>query len=110
MSNRVPPSPASSDRRSTASSFTATANRQGHRHLHGVARRGLFAQMSEAASSFASSVTAPFRAIPSLLPVREAQTGEAREDLRQVAEATTGEDDAQERSVIIGLRYIVGFR
>ncbi len=83
---RVPPSPASSDRRST-SSFTPSANRQGHRHLHGAVRRNLFSQMTEAASNFASSLTAPLRALPALLPIRESQADEAREEDEQ-AEAT----------------------
>ncbi len=56
---RVPPSPASSDRRST-SSFTPSANRQGNRHLHGTAKRSFFAQMTEAASGFASNLTRHF--------------------------------------------------
>ncbi|SAM59405.1 uncharacterized protein UBRO_01083 [Ustilago bromivora] len=76
---RVPPSPASSDRRSTLS-FTPFANRLGHRHLHGAAKRNLFAQMTEAASNFASSFTAPLRSLPSLLPIRERQASEKEED------------------------------
>lgn len=88
---RVPPSPASSDRRST-SSFTPSANRQGNRHIHGAAKRNLFTQMTEAASSLASNLAAPLRAIPSLLPISESQADEKSED-DEVAEATTTADD-----------------
>ncbi|SPO21316.1 uncharacterized protein UTRI_00793 [Ustilago trichophora] len=93
---RVPPSPASSDRRST-SSFTPSANRQGNRHIHGAAKRNLFAQMTEAASSLASNLAAPLRAIPSLLPISESQADEKSED-DDVAEATTTADDHAPRN------------
>ncbi|CBQ68125.1 conserved hypothetical protein [Sporisorium reilianum SRZ2] len=76
---RVPPSPASSDRRST-SSFTPSANRQGNRHLHGAAKRSFFAQVTEAASGLASNLTAPLRAIPSLLPINERRAEETPEE------------------------------
>lgn len=76
---RVPPSPASSDRRST-SSFTPSANRQGNRHLHGAAKRNFFAQVTEAASGLASNLAAPLRALPSLLPISERRAEETRED------------------------------
>ncbi|KAJ1030007.1 hypothetical protein NDA16_000920 [Ustilago loliicola] len=93
-SGRVPPSPASSDRRST-SSFTPSANRLGHRHLHGAAKRNLFAQMTEAASSFASSLTAPLRSLPSLLPIRENQASEKKEDDSKQVETQAAEPVAE---------------
>ncbi|KAJ1032260.1 hypothetical protein NDA18_001751 [Ustilago nuda] len=94
---RVPPSPASSDRRST-SSFTPFANRLGHRHLHGAAKRNLFAQMTEAASNFASSFTAPLRSLPSLLPIRERQASEKEEDDDKQDETETAAEVVAESS------------
>ncbi|SNX84103.1 uncharacterized protein MEPE_02811 [Melanopsichium pennsylvanicum] len=94
LPTRVPPSPASSIGRST-SSFTPSANRQGNRHLHGAAKRNLLAQMTEAASSLASNLAAPLRAIPSLLPISESQADEAREVAEGVEPATTADDAAQ---------------
>uniref|UniRef100_V5EWG2 Uncharacterized protein n=1 Tax=Kalmanozyma brasiliensis (strain GHG001) TaxID=1365824 RepID=V5EWG2_KALBG len=92
---RVPPSPASSDRRST-SSFTPSANRQGNRHLHGTAKRSFFAQVTEVASGFASNLTAPLRAIPSLLPISEKRSEETRESNENADDAAPVENVAQD--------------
>lgn len=100
---RVPPSPASSDRRSTLS-FTPFANRLGHRHLHGAAKRNLFAQMTEAASNFASSFTSPLRSLPSLLPIRERQASEKEEDDDKQDETETPAEVVAESSSTVETR------
>lgn len=102
-SGRVPLSPASSDRRST-SSFTPSANRLGHRHLHGAAKRNLFAQMTEAASNFASSLTAPLRSLPSLLPIRENQASEKEEDDHKQSETEASAQAVAESSSNVAAR------
>lgn len=91
---RVPPSPTSSDRRST-SSFTPSTNRQGNRHLHGAAKRSFFAQVTEAASGLASNLTAPLRAIPSLLPINERRAEETLEENEGEEATTTTANDGQ---------------
>ncbi|PWY96957.1 hypothetical protein BCV70DRAFT_49980 [Testicularia cyperi] len=91
---RVPPSPASSDRRST-SSFTPSANRHGHRHLHG-SRPNLLSQLTQAVSGVASSLTAPIRALPNLLPISEAAEG-AEKDTEDDQKSTEDDVETQRR-------------
>lgn len=97
--SRVPPSPASSDRRSV-SSFTPSANRHGHRHLHGAAKRNLLSQMTEAASTLASNLAAPLRALPSLLPIRESPAAEGQQVQGTDEVSDVGADQGEHRSSI----------
>ncbi|GAK61943.1 uncharacterized protein PAN0_001c0138 [Moesziomyces antarcticus] len=97
--SRVPPSPASSDRRSV-SSFTPSANRHGHRHLHGAAKRNLLSQMTEAASTLASNLAAPLRALPSLLPIRESPAAEGQQVQGTDEAIDVGADQGEHKSSI----------